>query len=1145
MAKQNKGRKFFAASATAALVASAIVPVASAAQVNDYNKISGYAKDAVQALVDQGVIQGDTNGNFNPLNTVTRAQAAEIFTKALELEADGEVNFKDVKAGAWYYNSIAAVVANGIFEGVSANEFAPNKSLTRSEAAKVLVDAFGLEGSESLGQFADASQVKPWAKTALETAVANGIFTGSEENGKLNLKPNAAITRQDFAVVFARTLDLVDTETPADASVKAINNTTVEVTFDEEVTDVKALDFAIEGLEVKNAAIKQTNKKVVVLTTSAQTADKEYTVTLDGKKIGSFKGVSTVIPTKVVVETDVVQGIVGQQVTLKADIGVKEANVPVTFNVKAAINSLNKDQVEEVLTDANGIATFTYTQYNAGFSDEVAAYASGAPAVRDFASVHWGVDTILKIEANDKKTNELTNGENKVYKVTYKDPKTGKPVEGKKLNVTFAENVDVEINKITHAKANGKTPYQTTSGKLGDVVEIVTDSKGEAILTVSGTNTKATPVVFFDGDGSTASKNNKLDRTELKVKADELTFGAIHLKYEMEVTRDGGEEAAVGSTNGRVYKVAVKDENGKVAAGEVVNVALEEVLDKVISTNTDARFLVNDSNAATSDRDADLAGKSKFTNSNDKQQITLELNSKGEGEFRIVNADDKGYATPVVWIDINTASNKDGVLEETEPKKVAAMTYFAQEKIAGSALKVLEPGTTNSISDRTIEATKGAEFKFNVANQSGKAISAARVNGGKANFQVSNTGTKDVIVFKTKTHLDNYLANPTQANANEGTIVSTRRGETITIDNIPTSVNSASIYVASVGGESASVDVTAYGEFKDQDNKFVNLSESKVAKAAFKSASAILDSYEGIVTSFSSTSKKIKLGNKDEIEFKAADADGKVKYYYVSANGAKVTTGFEHFSTLVADYTTKDIKVAYYKDSTGNIEFTVIDSAAPTNTVAGTLVVANGAGVVNAAPATTLLGGLTFTSSPGTDLNGFNVVAGTVADGTTASASLTDTTITINGDFSNDDAASNFSTVVDLQAAIDALTLPNGATVTVTGTPGVIPANAKSVAFAGGVAAAPAKAEVATFTVTSGARVAGDITVTLTNPAVTATVAVAAGDDAAAVANKIRTVLGANATVTADYTVSGTGADVVFTSTTTGDVTNLTVVITN
>ena len=59
MTKQNKGRKFFATTATAALVASAIVPVASAAEFQDAASISSWAKEAVQFLTDKGYIQGD------------------------------------------------------------------------------------------------------------------------------------------------------------------------------------------------------------------------------------------------------------------------------------------------------------------------------------------------------------------------------------------------------------------------------------------------------------------------------------------------------------------------------------------------------------------------------------------------------------------------------------------------------------------------------------------------------------------------------------------------------------------------------------------------------------------------------------------------------------------------------------------------------------------------------------------------------------------------------------------------------------------------------------------------------------------------------------------------------------------------------
>ncbi len=293
MAKQNKGRKFFAASATAALVASAIVPVASAAQLNDFNKISGYAKEAVQSLVDAGVIQGDANGNFNPLKTISRAEAATIFTNALELEAEGDVNFKDVKADAWYYDAIAATVENGIFEGVSATEFAPNKQLTRSEAAKILVDAFELEGEGDLSEFADASTVKPWAKSYLEIAVANGVIKGSEANGKTNLNPNAPITRQDFAVVFSRTIENVDA-TPKVDKIEVVDAKTLNVTLSDGTKETVTLEKALEPnketevtFKIKDVEYKAKVTYVVTTATAVKSVSatnlKQVVVEFDGK----------------------------------------------------------------------------------------------------------------------------------------------------------------------------------------------------------------------------------------------------------------------------------------------------------------------------------------------------------------------------------------------------------------------------------------------------------------------------------------------------------------------------------------------------------------------------------------------------------------------------------------------------------------------------------------------------------------------------------------------------------------------------------------------------------------------------------------------------------------------------------------------
>lgn len=291
MTKQNKGRKFFATTATAALVASAIVPVASAAEFQDAASISSWAKEAVQFLTDKGYIQGDEKGNFNPAGTLTRAEAAEILSKALDLKATGTEDFSDVSENDWFYNAVLATSPE-LFDGMGNGKFEPKAQLTREQAAKVIVQGYQLTGKADLSQFADASKASKWAVYYLETAVENGVINGK---GSL-LAPQDKISREEFATMVKRTIDAVQEVTPAVEAVKGLNAKELEVKFN---TAVDAKDaaittkYAVEGVAITNAVVSEDGMTVTL------TTDKEVKLT-NGKV--TVKPIKTKADAKVLTE---------------------------------------------------------------------------------------------------------------------------------------------------------------------------------------------------------------------------------------------------------------------------------------------------------------------------------------------------------------------------------------------------------------------------------------------------------------------------------------------------------------------------------------------------------------------------------------------------------------------------------------------------------------------------------------------------------------------------------------------------------------------------------------------------------------------------------------------------------------------------
>ena len=149
--------------------------------------------------------------------------------KQLTIDA-GEIlenlsDFSDVSKDSWYYDSVKYVKENGIFSGVSANQFDPKGELTRAMFVTVLGRMAGVDASTYQGEseFSDVSKDAYYAPY-VAWAKKHGI-TGGTGAGKF--APDSAVTRQEMATFFVRYFDAFDVEydtgkkvdtTPADIS---------------------------------------------------------------------------------------------------------------------------------------------------------------------------------------------------------------------------------------------------------------------------------------------------------------------------------------------------------------------------------------------------------------------------------------------------------------------------------------------------------------------------------------------------------------------------------------------------------------------------------------------------------------------------------------------------------------------------------------------------------------------------------------------------------------------------------------------------------------------------------------------------------------------------------------------------------------
>ena len=168
--------------------------------------------DSVVYVYENGLMDGVSDTLFDPDGTVTRGMIVTILHRLEgEPESDFKLPFDDVKEGQWYAEAVRWAAGEGIVNGVSETEFAPNAAVTREQLAAILHRYAQHKGYDvSIGEstnilsYSDFASISEYAISAMQWACGEGIITGVTES---TLEPQGTATRAQSAAILMRFIE--------------------------------------------------------------------------------------------------------------------------------------------------------------------------------------------------------------------------------------------------------------------------------------------------------------------------------------------------------------------------------------------------------------------------------------------------------------------------------------------------------------------------------------------------------------------------------------------------------------------------------------------------------------------------------------------------------------------------------------------------------------------------------------------------------------------------------------------------------------------------------------------------------------------------------------------------------------------------
>ncbi|HCJ58161.1 MAG TPA: hypothetical protein DHV55_12990 [Clostridiaceae bacterium] len=492
-----------------------------------------FAEEAIsseaKALATVGMLEGDGNG-VTPEYTakvMDRFTAAISLLKLKGLYADalafkGEANFADAQDLKWEEgkNVLSYLKANpglGFAGDPTTGKFMPFVNIDEKSYVKVLLETLGYKQTtaEVTGDFAweetisfagtiglKATNANPFTIDALAKLTVSAL-KAQMKDGKILINVLVESGKVDKEKAIAA--GLYEELTAKVESVKAIGNTTVEVTFDGEVSASYAenkANYKIAGLEVKSATLVA--KDAVRLETAAMTAGKVYTLEIGEEKV-SFAGLAKVTGTPALTK---VEGTDTEKVELTFDKVLDFASATNVENYEIANVKVVKAEldVDKVTLTTEGLTA------NKTHTIKVKNIASVDGAVLKSASKSFfaRVDKVApKLEGVSTKTftrltatfSELLTKESAVDLANY-TIKAGKDAELEILSIKDITESDATKTTVEITTAPQKTSvrYELVVSNVVDraVVANVMVKEGKVTFTGKGEDKTAPTFTSFD-----------------------------------------------------------------------------------------------------------------------------------------------------------------------------------------------------------------------------------------------------------------------------------------------------------------------------------------------------------------------------------------------------------------------------------------------------------------------------------------------------------------------------------------------------------------------------------------------------------------------------------------------------------------------